>query len=160
MSKPIKCIAHLMGQKVFGSVVFEESNDLKSVKISVKLEGLTPGLHGFHIHEAGNIENNCKGCCAHFNPYGKSHGSPEDSERHVGDLGNVKADKDGKVNQVFYDKMIKLRGTKCNIVGRSVVVHTDEDNLGVPGDSESLKTGRAGSREACGVIGYLTAYYF
>ena len=158
--KPIKCIAHLTGERVSGTVVFEEQPHLNRVKITINLTGLTEGLHGFHIHEAGNLENHCKGCCAHFNPYGKVHGGPDSQIRHVGDLGNVTADKNGNVSETKYDKIIKLRGNKSNIVGRSVVVHAGEDNLGIPGDEESLKTGRAGGREACGVVGYQEAYYF
>lgn len=159
-NKPITCIAHLSGPKVSGHVIFSEMPHLNKTKIQVNLSGLTEGLHGFHIHEAGNIENQCKGCCAHFNPYNKTHGGMDDKVRHVGDLGNVKADKNGIVSEVKYDKLIKLRGNKANIIGRSVVVHTGEDDLGKGDNEESLKTGNAGGREACGVIGYMNAYYF
>ena len=51
------------------------------------------------------------------------------------------------------DKLIKLRG-KYSVIGRSVVIHADEDDLGKGGDKESLITGNAGARIACGVIGY------
>lgn len=145
-------------QKVQGTVKFIEQN--KQVKIEVNLKGLTPGLHGFHIHETGNLLDKCGSCKAHFNPYNKNHGGPNSKERHVGDLGNIVANSKGVVNQVLYDSLIKLRGTKCNIIGRSVVIHQDEDNLGIPGDPESLKTGRAGSRIGCAVIGYANAHYF
>ena len=145
-------------QKVQGTVKFTEQN--KGVKVEVNLKGLTPGLHGFHIHETGNLLDKCTSCKGHFNPYGKNHGGPNDKERHVGDLGNIIANSKGIVNQVLYDSVIKLRGTKSNIIGRSVVIHQDEDNLGIPGDEESLKTGRAGARIGCAVIGYATAFYF
>ncbi len=158
--KPIKAIANVSGPRVQGNIIFEEDPINSQVKINIELTGLSPGLHGFHIHEAGNIENQCKGCCAHFNPFGTVHGGPNDLVRHVGDLGNITADKNGRVSEIIYDKMIKLRGNRANIIGRSVVVHTDEDNLGKPGDPESLLTGRSGGREACGVIGYAEAYYF
>ena len=52
----------------------------------------------------------------------------------------------------IYDTKIKLSG-KNSIVGRSVVIHADRDDLGLGGNAESLKTGNAGSRIACGVIG-------
>ena len=62
-------------------------------------------------------------------------------ERHVGDLGNIEPILLGYLI-ILYDSQIKLRGTKSNIIGRSVVIHQDEDNLGIPGDEESLRTGR------------------
>jgi Cu-Zn family superoxide dismutase len=50
--------------------------------------------------------------------------------------------------------MIKLRGTKCNIIGRGLIIHEDEDDLGRGGQKDSLVTGHAGKRIACAVIGY------
>ena len=91
--------------------------------------------------------------CAHFNPFGMTHGGPNSKVRHVGDLGNIKTDKSGKAKYSFYDPMIKLRG-KCNIIGRMIVIHDKTDDLGKGGDAESLKTGNAGKRIACAVIGY------
>ena len=160
MLRVIEAIAVLNNkeQKVQGTVKFTEKD--KGVKVEVNLKGLTPGLHGFHIHETGNLLDKCSSCKGHFNPYGKNHGGPNDKERHVGDLGNIVANSKGIVNQVLYDSVIKLRGTKSNIIGRSVVIHQDEDNLGIPGDEESLKTGRAGARIGCAVIGYATPFYF
>jgi hypothetical protein len=90
----------------------------------------------------------------HFNPYNKTHGAPGMKERHVGDLGNIETNSKGEAQYVFYDDVIKLRGTKANIIGRGLIIHADEDDCGVGGDAESLKTGNAGKRIACAVIGY------
>jgi len=157
---PISAIAVFQQneQSVKGTVNFLEEGN--TIKIEINLKGLTPGKHGFHIHETGNLLDTCKSCKSHFNPYKKNHGGPLSKERHIGDLGNIEANKKGLVNQVVYDNNIRLRGTKSNIIGRSLVIHQDEDNLGIPGDEESLKTGRAGARIGCAVIGFANAYYF
>jgi Cu-Zn family superoxide dismutase len=92
--------------------------------------------------------------CSHFNPYGKNHGCPGAKDRHVGDLGNLVTDSKGVAKYSFLDDQIKLRGTKANILGRGLIIHEDEDDCGQGGDAESLKTGNAGKRIACAVIGY------
>jgi Cu-Zn family superoxide dismutase len=113
------------------------------------ITGLTPGEHGFHIHEFGDMSKGCESMGGHYNPDGVDHG--DDKEGHVGDLGNITADESGvaKVNMV--SNRIDLMGDR-SIVGRGVVVHADRDDLGQGGDEESLKTGNAGDRLACGVI--------
>jgi Cu-Zn family superoxide dismutase len=111
-------------------------------------------LHGFHVHEAGDLSDKCTSMCAHFNPYGKNHGCPGMKERHVGDLGNLKTNKNGQSNYSMTDNVIKLRGTKANIIGRGLIIHADPDDCGQGGKPDSLTTGHAGKRIACAVIGY------
>ena len=60
-----------------------------SVRIQYNILGMKDGLHGFHIHEYGDVSDNCKGACSHFNPYNKNHGGLDSEERHLGDLGNI-----------------------------------------------------------------------
>jgi Cu-Zn family superoxide dismutase len=77
--------------------------------------------------------------------------------RHVGDLGNVVVDQNGNANYTFFDDVIKLRGFRCNIIGRGLVIHENPDDCGqAHGEQrhESLKTGNAGKRIACAIIGY------
>ncbi len=159
---PIKAIAVFNNNQ--GYVTFTENIKDNIVVVDVFISGLSPGEHGIHIHEAGNLLDGCKGCCAHFNPDKTDHGSPlnSKSKRHVGDLGNIKANKNGEARSKFIDDLIKLRGSKYNIIGRSVVIHEDADDLGLGVDDkkeESLKTGNAGKRVLCGVIGYAEPYY-
>jgi Cu-Zn family superoxide dismutase len=138
---------------ITGYVKFTEDGD--RVRIDVNVTGLKPNsLHGFHVHEAGDLTDKCTSMCAHFNPFNQTHGGPDSKHRHVGDLGNLQANKKGEAKYYYYDDVIKLRGTKRNIIGRGLIIHADEDDCGKGGDDESLKTGNAGKRIACAVIGY------
>ena len=85
------------------------------------------------------------------NPFNKNHGGKYSKERHVGDLGNIEADTSGTAKVEIIAKRVDLIGDR-SVVGRAIVVHADEDDLGKGGDEESLKTGNAGDRLACGVI--------
>lgn len=82
----------------------------------------------------------------HYNPFGAEHGASTDTNRHVGDLGNIVANQDSVAHYEWTDPMLELNGA-FSIIGRAVVVHADEDDL------ESQPTGNAGARVACGVIG-------
>ena len=153
--KPICAIAVFTDDKIKGSTRFTEDLETDQVRIYVSIKGLNPNsLHGFHVHEAGDLTDKCTSMCAHFNPYNKTHGCPGVKERHVGDLGNLKTNSKGEATYSFYDNVIKLRGTKANIIGRGLIIHADPDDCGQGGNAESLKTGNAGKRIACAVIGY------
>jgi len=140
---------------VRGLVTFSQIRGNNSVVvIKVSLTGLKPGPHGFHIHTLGDLSKGCMSAGGHFNPIGAPHGGPNDDfeNRHVGDLGNIIADENGKVDITLEDSLLSLRG-EMSIIGRSVVVHADEDDLGKGMFSDSKTTGHAGARIACGVIG-------
>lgn len=140
---------------VRGRVVFKQAkNGEGNVKIVVKVTGLKPGKHGFHIHERGDLSQGCTSAGGHFNPFGVPHGGPEDapSERHCGDLGNIVAGEDGTAEIELEDYLISLQGGR-SIIGRSVIIHADEDDLGRGGHADSKTVGHAGARVACGVIG-------
>jgi Cu-Zn family superoxide dismutase len=149
-----RAVAVLKGPEVGGTIWFTQSGD--SVKITGELTGLKAGSHGFHVHEFGDSTNGCISAGAHFNPYKKTHGGPGDVERHVGDLGNVIAGDDGKAVVDITDKLMKLEG-ECSVIGRSLVIHADIDDLGRGGHELSKTTGNAGARSACGVIGRAAA---
>jgi len=121
------------------------------VKINGTITGLTPGKHGFHVHQSGNTQNGCGSTGGHFNPFMQPHGAPGDDKRHIGDLGNIVADEQGVCNVQIEDSKLSLTGTST-ILGRAIVVHEKEDDLGKGGDEGSMKTGNAGGRVSCGVI--------
>lgn len=81
-----------------------------------------------------------------------NHGAPNKDIRHVGDLGNVIANNQGIVSTTITDSLVSLTG-KNSVIGRGIIVHEDVDDLGLGNNADSLKTGNAGGRFACGVIG-------
>ncbi|KAK1800395.1 hypothetical protein P4O66_005632 [Electrophorus voltai] len=148
-----KAVCVLKGTGVeTGTVYFEQQGEGAPVKITGEITGLTPGLHGFHVHAFGDNTNGCISAGPHFNPKNKNHGGPNDEVRHFGDLGNVSAGANGVAKVNIEDKLVSLTGPN-SVIGRTMVIHAKEDDLGKGGDEESLKTGNAGGRLACGVIG-------
>ncbi len=132
------------GNNVTGRVTFVREGN--GIKVTADLEGLKPGIHGFHIHEVGDCSApDGSSAGAHFNPSNKHHGAPTDTARHVGDLGNLEADKAGKAHLEWLDTLITFEGAN-SIIGRSVIVHERPD------DFKTQPTGNAGGRLACGVI--------
>ncbi|CDO94339.1 unnamed protein product [Kluyveromyces dobzhanskii CBS 2104] len=150
----VNAVAVLKGDSpVSGIVRFEQESEDALTKVTYEITGNDANAQrGFHIHTFGDNTNGCTSAGPHFNPFNKNHGSPEDEERHVGDLGNIQTDAQGVAKGTLIDKHIKLLGP-LSIIGRTVVVHAGQDDLGKGGDAESLKTGNAGARHACGVIG-------
>jgi len=139
------------GSNVNGKV--QLSCDGKITAIHAEFNGFPPNSkHGFHIHQYGDLSEGCKTAGGHYNPFAKNHGGPNESERHVGDLGNIVADKDGKVVFDLQDNQVMLCGP-YSVIGRSLVVHADEDDLGKGSFEDSKTTGHSGSRVACGIIG-------
>lgn len=138
--------------KVAGTVNFSVDKDDDGIEVEVKLTGLSPGDHGFHIHMNGDCSA-ADGSSAggHFNPTGAEHGAPDSAAHHVGDLGNITANDDGEV-----DTTLTLRGALIateptspndrSILGRAIIVHSGPDDL------KSQPSGDAGTPVACGVI--------
>ena len=112
------CVVTPAGQKStegapaapFGEITFFQPAADGPTTITYKVSGLTPGLHGFHVHEFADFSNCCVSAGPHFNPTGKKHGAPGDEERHVGDLGNISAGPDGVAAGEIIDPLIQLSG--------------------------------------------------
>ena len=130
--------------KVQGHITFTQVDG--KVKVVAVITGLTPGKHGFHIHEYGTWSEDGMSSGGHFNPTGAKHADVTDSPRHVGDLGNITADENGKATLELEDAHLTFHGP-TSIIGRGVVVHEKADDL------TTQPSGDAGGRLAVGVIG-------
>lgn len=134
------------GSPISGTVRFLDTKE--GLKVTAVLEGLPPGLHGFHIHEFGSCSEAGKGAGAHYNPKGAPHGSAVHhgiKKAHAGDLGNLTVGADGKAALEVVVKKLFLSSGKASVGGRAVIVHEKADDFGQP-------AGNAGGRIACGVI--------
>jgi len=125
-----------------------------AVTIYIYLTGFntsSPGLHGFHVHANSNLSEKCNAAGGHYNPQNVVHGAPNDTIRHVGDLGNVYSDVNGVVNTTITDNIVSLIG-QYSVINKAIVVHGGEDDLGRGGYTDSNTTGHAGPRYGCCVI--------
>jgi superoxide dismutase, Cu-Zn family len=132
------------GSNVRGKVSFFWVEN--GIRVVADVTGLTPGPHGFHVHEKGDCSApDGSSAGSHFNPYGTPHGDLHADQRHVGDFGNLVADKSGTAHVDFVDVRIAFEGM-ASILGKAVIVHANPDDL------VSQPAGNAGPRAACGVI--------
>ena len=129
-----------------GEATLEETPE--GLQVNVSVVGVSPGRHGFHIHEKGDCGEKGNAAGTHFNPDAVGHGDlAKDGfgHAHAGDLGNIEIDPqgNGKLEKVLPG--LTLMEGKYGVMGRSLVLHEKEDGFGQP-------TGNAGARIGCGVI--------
>lgn len=144
-NKAIAVISPTKGNTTRGIVTFSAVEG--GIKVVAHLTGLTPGKHGFHIHEYGDCSaDDGSSAGGHFNPTGMQHSMPSSDKRHEGDMGNIEAGKSGEAHLEYIDHAMSFSGEK-SIIGHAVIVHEKEDDL------KSQPAGAAGSRIGYGVIG-------
>jgi len=131
------------GNNAQGVIMLRQDDGV--VHITGEIRGLSPGEHGFHIHEYGDLRA-ADGSSAggHYDPRGHKHGGPDDHKHHAGDLGNIEANDKGVAIVNKKSKDFKLHF----VIGRAVVVHGGAD------DFTSQPSGDAGPRVGLGVIGF------
>ena len=149
------------GSGISGRVVFTESPVAKHVPVSIikvvaRVAGVTPGLHGFHVHENGTCDPPAFATAGgHFDPGPFGNSTPVDANHpyHLGDLPNLEANDAGVAHLEYETSRFTLRQNAGNLLsifdanGSAVIVHLNPDLglNGVPGAS-------GGPRVACGVI--------
>ncbi|RYP82213.1 superoxide dismutase family protein [Nocardioides guangzhouensis] len=145
--------------KDIGWITLRQSHDLVTVRGWVR--GLTPGFHGFHIHEVGVCD--AKAPAGPFATAGGHYqGGHANHGDHAGDLPSLLVTDEGRASTQFVTDRFTLADLR-DADGSAVMVHGGRDNFanipprylsgGVPGpDMATLMTGDAGARAACGVI--------
>ena len=132
------------GQKAHGTVTFTKVSS--GVRVVADIVELTPGEHGFHMHENGDCSGtNFITAGPHFNPAGMPHGGPNSVRRHSGDFGNLTANGAGHAHLDFIEPLLTFNGPST-IIGRSIIVHEKVDDL------VTDPSGNSGARIACGVV--------
>jgi Cu-Zn family superoxide dismutase len=136
------------GSNVSGTATFVERGG--KILVDVRAKGLTPGQHGFHIHEKGDCSApDAMSAGGHYNPTSEPHGGPESAKHHAGDFGNLTADANGEASASIALDTARFNLGKLGsntIAGRAVVIHADPDDL------NGQPAGNSGRRVACGVI--------
>jgi Cu-Zn family superoxide dismutase len=134
--------------KVVGTATLSEVPG--GVRITLRVNGLKPGEHGFHIHEVGKCEPpDFTSAGAHFNPYGKHHGLANPDGPHAGDFPNLKVGANGTGSLATSDSLVTLKEGLNSLFragGTSLIIHVDPD------DEKTDPAGNSGARVACGVI--------
>lgn len=137
-----------------GEAVFTSSSNTDYVTLKVSVSGISPGLHGIHIHEVCDCSSpDGKSAGGHWNPTNDKHGhlashQHENDEGHKGDIGNISVDENGIGTLEFKTKewCIDCEDETKNIIGHSVIIHQGID------DMKSQPSGKAGPRIGCGMI--------
>ena len=143
------------GQRV-GVAFFRERQG--EVAVTAAVWGLAPGFHGFHVHAVGECVAPFTSAGGHFNPTDVDHGD------HAGDMPSLLVNDDGTGELHFATDRFTLDNL-FDADGSALMVHAGRDNYanipnryqqddsGVYGpDADTLATGDAGVRAACGVI--------
>ena len=123
------------------------------VHVSVHVKGLTPGLHGIHIHRVADCTPPFTAAGSHYNPAGALHGLDNPDGPHAGDLPNLVVNQAGighlatTTDRVTVsDGSTTIFDTTAGQVGSSLVIHAGPD------DQVTDPTGGSGGRIACGVF--------
>lgn len=121
----------------------------QGVLVQVRLDGVPPGGHAFHVHAVGRCAPTFEAAGGHWNPHGRQHGFHGEQGAHAGDLPNVYVPQAGTLRFDAFLPGAALSGGRAALLdddGAALVLHADPD------DYRTDPAGQAGGRIACGVI--------
>jgi len=147
--------AQIKGKGVSGTAEFVEVTEGtgKEVVVTVSAKGLTPGLHGVHLHAVGKCEPDFTAAGGHFDPGPESNTDPDANHPyHMGDLPNLRVGQDGSGTLRARTTRVTLSEGPLSVFdkdGTAIIIHGNEDK-GITGPPKSGVSG--GPRAACGVL--------
>src|SRR5258706_6018708 len=105
------------------------------VHVNVHVDGLTPGLHGIHIHGVGACTPTFAAAGGHYNPLARQHGLLNEAGAHAGDLPNLIVNESGVAHLDATTDRVTLRNgpttlfdTTAGAVGSALIIHANEDD--------------------------------
>lgn len=132
------------GTQTAGTAKFTQ--DGNEVIMNLEVTNLTPGTHAVHIHETGDCSApDAASAGGHWNPGNHDHGKWGHNSFHMGDIGNLEANAEGKAKLTFKtDKWcLECVEESKNIMGKGLIIHASAD------DFQTQPTGNAGGRVGC-----------
>ncbi|XP_036407717.1 extracellular superoxide dismutase [Megalops cyprinoides] len=133
--------------QIYGQVLFKQGYPKGTLSVMVNLHNLPykdNQSRAIHIHEYGDLSEGCDASGGHYNPLKVNH------PNHPGDLGNFSS-RHRRIRKLM-SSAATLFGEQ-SVLGRAVVIHEKEDDMGLSGNAGSLLHGNAGRRLACCTIG-------
>ena len=148
--------AAITGTGISGTAEFREIPDGtgRKVEVTVTVKGLTPGLHGMHLHAVGKCEGPAfTSAGGHFDPGPFGNTDPDMNHPfHMGDLPNLEAGANGEARVTAVTTRVTLSQGPLSVFdpdGTALIIHANPDQ-GVTGAAKSGLSG--GPRVACGVL--------
>jgi len=153
--EPVRARAEIRGKGIEGTAELVErtQGNATVVEITVEASGLTPGLHGIHLHETGKCEPDFAAAGGHFDPGPASNPDPDANHPyHMGDLPQLEVDEEGRGTLHAVTTRVTLSPGPLSLFdadGSAIILHAGPD----PGRTGPPKSGvSGGARVACGVI--------
>ncbi len=140
-------VLHDSSGKEVGRVQMTEHNG--TVLVEVHVEGLPAGMHGMHLHQTAKCEPPAfQSAGGHYNPHNRQHGRKNPNGPHLGDLGNIKVESNGRGTRTVTISDSETRKGLMAVLGegRALVIHANED------DEMTDPSGNSGARIACAVV--------
>ncbi len=147
--------ADITGKGIVGTVDLVElkKGTATWVQVTLKAKGLTPGLHGVHLHAVGKCEPDFLAAGGHFDPGPAGNTDPDANHPfHMGDLPNLEVNAGGEGSFVAATTRVTLSDGPLSVFdadGTAIILHANPDQ-GITGEPKSGVSG--GPRIACGVI--------